>query len=49
MRCIGDIIVEIELVPADARAALYKAFMDEFFGILYRQAFALRSRDKKAG
>ena len=27
----------------------YDTFMDEFSGILYRQAFALRSREKKAG
>ncbi len=27
----------------------YDTFMDEFSSILYRQAFALRSRDKKAG
>ena len=27
----------------------YDTFMDEFSGILYRQAFALRSRDKKVG
>ena len=26
----------------------YDTFMDEFSGILYRQAFALRSREKKA-
>ena len=27
----------------------YDTFVDEFSGILYRQAFALRSREKKAG
>jgi len=27
----------------------YDTFLDEFSGILYRQAFALRSRDKKVG
>jgi biopolymer transport protein TolQ len=27
----------------------YDTFMDEFSGILYRQAYALRSREKKAG
>lgn len=27
----------------------YDTFMDEFSGILYRQAFALRTREKKAG
>lgn len=27
----------------------YDTFMDEFSGILYRQAFALRSREKQAG
>jgi biopolymer transport protein TolQ len=27
----------------------YDTFMDEFSGILHRQAFAVRARDKKAG
>jgi biopolymer transport protein TolQ len=33
----------------DVLSNRYDTFMDEFSGILHRQAFAVRSRDKKAG
>ena len=33
----------------DVLSNRYDTFMDEFSSILYRQAFALRSRDKRAG
>jgi biopolymer transport protein TolQ len=33
----------------DVLSNRYDTFMDEFSGILYRQVYALRSRDRRAG